>query len=214
MQQDNTRIWRSLLQLDQSLYAVQEREVPESEALPAHGLAVVRLLRWHGKKTLSALAANTGVTSSTMEDTIHELLRLGFIRYRSESDGTDATWVELAPHGVDVTRRIVIEQRRRIERSSAYLPEDQQITAATLLGTLAYDLISDSPGFGVTCSEYWTLDRMECAKPDSVEYGLFRKAQEADLDFILDNGPVDGPSHGSTRTSRCVSLGSHSEGQP
>lgn len=80
MQRNNTRIWRSLLVLAQATYAVQEREVPEGEGLPANGLAVLRLLRWHGGKTLRAIAAFVGVTTTTRDETIREMVRLRFVR--------------------------------------------------------------------------------------------------------------------------------------
>ncbi len=214
MQQDNTRIWRSLLQLAQATYAVLEREVPESEGLPTHGVAVLRLLRWHGEKTVSAIAAFVGVTNTTMDETLREMLRLGFIKHRSEASDADSTVVELAPLGVDVARRIVNAQRRRVERSIACLTEDQQETAATLLETLAYDLVSDSPGFGITCSECWALDMRECVKPESGEHCSFRKAQRADLDPILDESPDDCPTPCAHRASQYVNLGSEWEGQP
>lgn len=193
MGQDNTRVWRSLLQLAQAAYAVLEREVPESEGLPTNGFAVLRFLRWHGEKTLGAIAAFVGVTTATMDETIREMIRLGFIRRHSESSSTGSAVFELAPLGLDATRRIVIAQRERIARSVAQLPEDQHESAATLLETMAYGLVADSTGFGITCAECWAFDARECVKTSIAEHCAFLRAQRADLDPDLGEGPNDCP---------------------
>lgn len=198
MRQGNSRTWRSLLQLAQATYAVLEKEVPESEGLPANGLPVLRLLRWHGGKTLSAIAAFVGVTPPTMDETMGEMVRLGFARRHSGSSDTVSDVFELAPKGVDAARRIIAAQRARIERSVARLPADQHEIAATLLETLAYELTSDSAGFGITCAECWALDVRECIRPSCAEYCAFRRAQRADLDPDLSEGPDDCPSSCST----------------
>ena len=213
MQQDNTRIWRSLLQLAQATYAVLEREVPESEGLPANGLAVLRLLRWHGEKTLTAIAAFVGVTTATMDETIREMVSLGFVRRHSGSSGTDSAVFELAPQGVGVARRIVIAQRERIEGSIALLPDDQRETVATLLETLANELVADSTGFGITCAECWGFDARECVKANCAEHCAFLSAQRSDLDPDLGEGPDDCPGSSSTRTPQHIQLGTESEGE-
>ncbi len=207
MQQDNRRIWRSLLQLAQATYAVLEREVPESEGLPTNGLAVLRLLRWHGGKTLRAIAAFVGVTTTTMDETMREMVRLRFVRRHSGSSSTDSAVFELAPQGVDAARRIVIAQRGRIERSIARLPDDQHETAATLLEAMAYELVADSAGFGITCAECWALEVRECMKAGTAEHCAFRKARRANLDPDLSEGPDDCPRWCSAHTPQYVELG-------
>lgn len=146
MEQDNTRIWRSLLQLAQATHVVLEREVPESEGLPTNGVAVLQLLHWHGGKTLGAIAAFVGVTTTTMDETIREMIRLGLVRRCSESSSADSAVFELAPLGVDAG------------------------------------------------------------------YCAFPRAQRADLDPGLNEGPDDCPSSCSTYTPKCVNLGTESEG--
>lgn len=207
MRQDHTQIWRSLLQLAQATYAVLEREVPESEGLPTNGLPVVRFLRWHGEKTLSAIAAFVGVTTASMDGTLKVMLKMGFVRHATEPSSTDLSLFELAPNGVDAARRIVASQRSRIERAIARLPVDQHAKAAALLETLAYELVADSAGFGITCAECWALDARECVKTDSYDQCAFRKAQRADLDPDLSEGPDDCPNACSTRTPHFVELG-------
>lgn len=212
MQQDHTRIRRSLMQLAQAAYAVLEREVPESEGLPTNGLAVLRLLRWHGEKTLRAIAAFVGVTAVTMDETIREMISLGFVRRHPGSSSTDAVVFELAPQGVNVARSVVATQRERIERSVARLPAEQRETAARLLDTLAYGLVADSAGFGITCAECWAHEARECAKTSSAEYCAFLRAQRADLNPDLSEGPDDCPSACSTLTPHCIDLSADSEG--
>lgn len=212
MQQDNAQIRRSLLQLAQATYAVLEREVPEREGLPNNGLAVLRLLRWHEGKTLAAIAAFVGVTTATMDETIREMVRLRFLKRPAESSGENSTVFELAPLGVDTVRRIIAAQHERIERSIARLPKDQQDTVATLLETLAYELVADSAGFGITCAECWALDVRECISAGSGENCAFRKAQRADLDPDLSEGPEDCPNSCSVRRPLFVELGTDSKG--
>jgi DNA-binding MarR family transcriptional regulator len=210
MQQDTTQAWRSLLQLAQATYAVLEREIPENEGLPANGLAVLRLLRWHGGKTLSAIAAFVGVTTATMDETMREMVRLGFVRRGPETSSEDSPVFELDALGVDVSRRVVVAQRKRIERSLARLPEGQQEAAAAILETLAFDLVADSPGFSITCAECWALDVRECVKSASAEHCAFRLAQRADLDPDLSDGPSDTPAPCSGCSPRYVALGTDS----
>lgn len=212
MPQDTTQIWRSLLQLAQATYAVLEREVPEYEGLPTNGLAVLRLLRWHGGKTLEAISAFVGVTPTTMDETVREMVRLGFINRSSESSLTDSAVYALAPLGVDVARRIVIAQRKRIEKLIACLSDDQQAIAASFLETLAYELVADSAGFGITCAECWALDTRECIKTDAAESCAFRKAQRAQLDPDLSEGPNECPCSRSVCDSQFIALGTDSEG--
>lgn len=207
MLRDNSRIRRSLLQLAQATYAVLEREVPESEGLPTNGLPVLRLLRWHGGKTSRAIAAFVGVDATTMDETLRAMVQLGFIRHDSGSTSAGLPVFELASHGVEAARRIIVAQRKRIETSFACLPEDQHETVATLLDTLAYELVGDSTGFGITCAECWALDVQECVKTGFDEPCAFRKAQRADLDPDLGQGPDDLPSSRSTRAAQYVDLG-------
>ncbi len=207
MQQETTQIWRSLLQLAQATYAVLEREIPENEGLPTNGLAVLRLLRWHGEKTLTAIASFVGVSTATMAETVREMVRLEFVEQHPGSSGTKADVFELSPLGVDVTRRIVTTQRDRIERSIARLPKGQHEAAAALLETLAYELVADSAGFGITCAACWALDARECIKPSSAAHCAFRRAQRADLDPDLSEGPDDCPDSCSTCKTQYVDLG-------
>ncbi len=207
MHDNNTQIWRSLLQLAQATYAVLEREIPESEGLPTNGLAVMRLLRWHGTKTLGAIAAFVGVNTVMMDEVLREMVRLRFIRHESESSSGDTEAFELAPLGIEVTRRIILAQRDRIERSVAQLDKDQQEIAATMLEKLAYELVADSAGFGITCAECWALDVRECTSANSSEHCAFRKAQRANLDFDLSEGPGDCPCSFSASTPHFIELG-------
>ncbi len=200
MQQEHTQVWRSLLQLAQATYAVLEREIPECEGLPTNGLAVLRLLRWHGEKTLPAIAAFVGVPAASMDETIGEMVRSGFIRRPPESSGATPDVFELAPQGVVVAKRIITSQRDRIEQAIARLPDDDHEAAATFLEALAYELAADSAGFGITCAECWALDVRECIKPASDEQCAFRRAQRADLDPDLGEGPDECPG----RTLACA----------
>lgn len=195
MQQNSTRVWRALLQLAQATHAVLEREVPERAGLPAGGLAVLQLLRWHGGKTLRAIAAHLDVTPSTIDELLREMVRLGFTRRHAGSNGTDADVFELAPGGVAAARRIVAAQRERVGRSISHLPSDQREAAAALLETLAYELVTASPEFRITCAECWAFDAQECTKPSCA----FRKARRVDLNPDLGEGPDDCPSSCVTR---------------
>lgn len=211
MEHDDTRIWRSLLQLSQATNAVLEREVAETEGLPTDGLAVLRLLRWHGGKTLSAIAAFVGVSTTTMNETMREMVTLGFARFHSGSSGEGRVIFELAPRGLDAARRIVIAQRERVERSIARLPDEQHEAAATLLETLAYELVADSPEFGITCAECWAFDARECVRASLEEHCAFRRARRADLDPDLGEGPDDCPAWHSACTPECITLGTDSD---
>lgn len=212
MEQDSARMWRATLQLAQAAYAVLEREVPEAEGLPTNGLAVLRLLRWHGGKTTRAIAAFVGVGATTMDETIREMIRLGFVRRMSGSSSTDSAVFELAPQGLHAARRILIAQRERIGRSIAALPEDQHETAAALLETLAYELVADSAGFGITCAECWAFDARECIRASVAEHCAFRRAQRADLDPDLGEAPDDCPSWCSACMPHYVDPGTDSGG--
>lgn len=194
MLRDNVRIWRSLLQLGQATYAVLEREVPESEGVPAHGLAVLRLLRWHEGKTLSAIAAFVGVTVATMQETVDEMLRLGLVRHQLESKGMRSVVFELAPQGLDAANRIIAAQRNRIERSVARLPTDQHEMAATILESLSYELVADSAGFAITCAECWAFSARDCVKSSVSRSCAFLRAERSDLDPDLIEGMNDCPS--------------------
>ncbi len=213
MQKQNTQVWRSLLQLAQATYAVLEREVPEEAGLPTNGLPVLRLLRWHGGKTRTAIAAFVGMTAATMDETIQEMLRLGFVRVHAGATNNQSDVFELAPRGVDVARRIASAQRERIERSITALSGDQYEAAATLLETMAYNLIADSTGFGITCAECWAFDAHECIKPTSAKHCAFRQAQMAELDPDIFEGPDDCPGVASTQKPQYVELGIDSGGQ-
>lgn len=210
MPRDNTQVWRSLLQLAQATYAVLEREVPEREGLPANGLAVFRFLRWHGGKTLSAIAAFVGVTTTTMNETLNEMVRLGFVTCHEGSSSTDSDIFELAPQGIETARRIVAAQKERIEQSISRLPEGQHELAARLLETLAYELVAESAGFGITCAECWAFDARECMKVASTEHCAFRRAQRANLDVDLSEGPSDCPCSCSMHGHQYVDVNANS----
>ncbi len=207
MQQDQTRIWRSLLQLSQATYAVLEREVPEAEGLPTNGFAVLRLLRWHGEKTLSAIAAFVGLGTSAMRETMYEMVNRGLVRGPVEPNVLDSSVFELAPLGVESARRIFDIQRTRIQRCISRLPEGQLATVATLLETLAYELAADSTGFGITCAECWAMDAQACLQPGAGDHCAFRRAQRADFDPDLGEGPDDCPSACSQCPTEFINVG-------
>lgn len=104
-------------------------------------------------------------------------------------------------------RRIIAVQRDRIERLITRLPDDRQETVAMLLETLAFELVADSAGFGITCAECWALDVRECIGTGSEEHCAFRRAQRADLDPDLGEGPDDCPRTFLTCTPHYVELG-------
>lgn len=207
MQQPNTRICRSMLQLAQATYTVLEREVPESEGLPGDGLAVLRLLRWLGGKTQRAIAAFVGVPSTMMDETLLEMVRLGLIKQHSGSNSTDSIVFKLAPGGVASMRRIIAAQRKSIERSIAHLSEDQHETIVMLLETMAYELVSNSAGFGITCAECCALDVHECIRMDSNDFCAFRRAQRADFDPDLSEDSDDVPCTCSNGRSQYTNMG-------
>jgi len=214
MQQEKIQVWRSLLQLAQATYAVLEREIPDCEGLPTNGLAVLRFLRWHGGKTLSAIAIFVGVSTALMEETISEMVRMGFIRGAKESDGETQGVFELAPEGVAVAKRINASQRDRIEQAIARLPGGNLEEASALLAGLAYELVADSTGFGISCAECWALDTQECVKAGAEECCAFRKAQVAELDPDLSQGPDDCPVACASCAPQFISLGGDSETSP
>lgn len=212
MQQYSTEVWRSLLQLGQAAHTVLEREVPESQGVPTNGLAVLRLLRWHGGKTSTAIAAFVGVTPAAMDVTMREMMRQHFVKRQSTMSNSQSVVFEIAPPGLDVARRIIAIQRDRIDRSLTRLSAEQYELAAQLLETLARDLVVDSVEFAIACAECWAFDARECVTAGREDYCAFRKAHRAVLDPDLSEGPEECAGSCSAAGFRCRTQGTHYRG--
>ena len=184
-------MWRALLQLGQATYSVLEREIPEVEGLPLHGLPVLRLLRWHGPKTVPAITAYLGLSAEAADDAIGALLAGGYVRH-GEAEGLAV--IELDAAGVQTARRIVDAQQARIGQAIHRVPPEHRELLAALLEQLAFGLVSDCAGIAMTCASCWAFDTRECVKHDANVNCAFCQARYTSLDVDLSETATDAPT--------------------
>ncbi len=186
-------IRRSLLQLAQVTHAVLEREIPELESLPPNGFATIRLLRWHGPKTLRAIASFLDAPIELAATAVNQLLGGGFVRSSDGSDDGSEPAIELAPAGLQTAQRIIQEQHERLRRATDRIAPEHRALAAQIMEQIAYGLTVDSAGFGIVCAECWAMDVRECVQSQSAQRCAFRRAERAELDPDLSEGVDDAP---------------------
>ncbi len=170
---------RSLLQLAQTAYTVLEREIPEMGGLPPFGVAVLRLLRWNGPETASAIAAFLSLPKDFVEHILDEMRSAGHIRYSSCSSSDTEPVIELDTQGEHVARQIVIAQQNCVESAADPLSEEERLTVAAVLDRLALNLVSDSTGVALTCASCWALGTRECDHSNMRHSCSFRAARFA-----------------------------------
>ena len=186
-------IRRPLLQLAQATYAVFEREIPELEGLPPNGFAIIRLLRWHGPKTLKAIAIFLGVPIELASIAVNQMLGGDFVRPSDSTDDGSEPAVELAPQGLETASRIIQAQHERVQRATDCISPEHRALAGRIMEQIAYSLTVDSTGFGIVCAECWAQDVRECLQPESEQRCAFRRAERAQLDPNLSEGVDDAP---------------------
>lgn len=188
------RMRQALLQLAHATYSILEREIPESEGLPTEGLAVLRLLRWQGPKTLKAITIFLGVPEDRAREVVNEMVACGAFREREESSASANPTIELAAMGIQIGRTIVDRQRKRAHQALEQLPLEQREAAAGMLEALAFGLVADRTDSGMTCAVCWAYEPSTCAQSPSDSHCAFRKAQRALPDPDLGEGEDEPPA--------------------
>lgn len=204
MDDDTTRLCRALLQLSQATEAIITKETPANEGVPEDGAAILRLLRWHGPKTIDAIANFVRLPIERTTETIGLMVESGFIRNAS---ATDTAVVELAAEGVAVARRIAVAQRNRVQQAAERLSSQQRETAANLLEELVGGLVGESESFKILCSECWAFDARECIKGSPADDCALVCSDSANLDPNLQEGPEDCPVRGPALACRTAEFG-------
>lgn len=109
----------------------------ESEGLLTNGLTVLRLLRWHGPKTINAIADFLGVSWENANHTVAAMLAHGAVTQSALSEDEQRATIELAPAGVLVLRKIIVAQRKRVETALERVPHDRRPLATDACSGLA-----------------------------------------------------------------------------
>lgn len=206
MQDETTRIWRLLLQLAQATEAVLEREIPRNNGLPTHGLPILRLLRWHGPKTATAISAFLEVSIAQAQEALDEMVGVGFIRQTTSNNDEECDTYELAPGGLHAASQTILAQRSHIQHTIEQLSSEYRMAAGDFLDSLVSGLVSDSESFGIDCAECWAFDVRECVKSGTARSCAFRKAHCANLDPDPDEGPDDCPRWNADGTEQLVGI--------
>lgn len=192
---DENAPWRALLQLAQATYTAFEREIPEAEGVPAHGLALLRLLRWHGPKTMSAIAAYLNLPADGVVALIDEMHGAGFVRVQDTSEAGGDLVYELDSRGAQVSRQIIITQRSRIEELMRGVSEDELGALVRTLEKVAFGLVSECRGGGMTCAACWAFDTRECLSRGVQEACMFHQAGYTQLDPSSEERADEAPSN-------------------
>jgi DNA-binding MarR family transcriptional regulator len=174
---EHVAVWRSLLQLAQVVSQTLEEDVPGFAGVPPGGQDVLRLLRWHGPKTITAIADSLGIA---WRDAEHLMKRLAAAALVRASGGDGASRYDLSDEGLRAVRRIIVVQRERVESVLNTVEPDHREIVATVLVQLASGLIQRSPGFETVCASCWAHDPRECVKPDAEEFCAYRVARRGE----------------------------------
>lgn len=191
--EDPARVWRSLLQIGQVSGVLFEEEIPQIEGVPPNGLALLRMLCWHGPKTPGAIAKFLQISFENTEELIQALHAREFVVRSACADPNEPGTVELAPAGVNALNRIGDGQRHRVAEVLERLPARHGEIVADVLEGLARELATVSSSFGVPCAACWGFEARECVRTDAVEHCGFLQAGRADPDRPTDEAPESCP---------------------
>ncbi len=190
---ENHRLWRALLQLGQITEAVFELEIPQQEGLSQNDLTTLRLLRWHGPKTLNVIAQFLMVTHIESTLITEELIQKGYIKQLEVPSGSNKFIVGLTPSGPPIVKKIVEQQQQFVVNALKHLEPELRVKVLDILENLTQGLVAESQEFGISCASCWAHEPSECLLPKTSEHCAFLQLHRADLDPDPSEGVDDCP---------------------
>lgn len=182
MSVENHRIWRALLQLGQITEAVFEREIPNQEGLSHHGLTTLRLLRWHGPKTLDVIAQFLNITVDEANNITDDLIKQEYAIPLDDVSGRNKFILGLTPSGPQVVKNIVDHQQQYVVNALKHLEPELRVKVVEILEDLTYGLVAGSREFGISCASCWAHEPGECSSPAASDNCAFLNLHRSDLD--------------------------------
>lgn len=179
---ENHRLWRALLQLGQITEAVFEREIPQQEGLSQNDLTTLRLLRWHGPKTLDVIAQFLMVTHFESTIITDDLIQQGYIKQLEDASDSNKFIVGLTPSGPPIVKKIVEQQQQFVVNALKHLEPELRVKVLDILENLTQGLVAESQEFGISCASCWAHEPGECLLPKASEHCAFLQLHRADLD--------------------------------
>lgn len=182
MSVENHRIWRALLQLGQITETVFEREIPNQEGLTQNSLTTLRLLRWHGPKTLEVIAQFLNISVDEAHNISDDLIKHDYVEQIEDNSSSNKFIVGLTSRGPQVVKKIVEQQQQYVVNALKHVEPELRIKVVEVLEDLTHGLVSDSKGFGISCASCWAHEPGECSLPAASENCAFLNLHRSDLD--------------------------------
>lgn len=193
MADQNVQIWRLLQQLAKATHDVLEVEVPSNQGLPQQFLAIARLLRWHGPKTLTVIGSFINLPVERTKEILDEMITQDLLRHSfSESEPHEDTY-ELTAKAWSFLHIVIEAQQNRVVGAIEQVDPTLRDSLTCMLQQLIIGLIEGSESFGIVCSACWAFDPQLCIIKGSDEPCVFRDEHRAQLDPDIHEGCHDCP---------------------